>query len=154
MTPRVPRTLVRWLAAREDRAVIIGDLDEGFAQRTAGSPIRAHAWYWTQAFASLPAAIGLRVRRAAPMADLGGDARRALGLLRRQPGFAAAAIITRALRAGLTTGVVSVVEAVLLRPLPYAHGSRVYALPETNRARRGQNLSLSDFIELSAMLLA
>ena len=124
----MPRTLVRWLAAREDRAVIIGDLDEGFAHRAASSPVRAHAWYWTQAFASLPAAVGLRMRRAAPMADLGGDARRALRLLRRQPGFAAAAIVTMALGAGITTGVVSVVEAVLLRPLPYANGDRVYAL--------------------------
>jgi putative ABC transport system permease protein len=154
MTPRVPRTLVRWLAAREDRAVIIGDLDEGFAQRAASSPARARAWYWAQALASLPAAVGLRWRRAAPMADLGGDGRRALRLLRRQPGFAAAAIITMGLGAGITTGVVSVVEAVLLRPLPYANGDRVYAVQETNSGRRGKNLSWSDFMDLSARLHA
>lgn len=154
MTPRLPRMLVRWLAAREDRAVIIGDLDEGFAQRSATSPARARVWYWTQAFASLPAAIGLRWRRAALLADLGGDVRRALRLLRRQPGFAAAAIITMALGAGSTTGVVSVVEAVLLRPLPYANGNRVAVLQEIDNVRRGGSLSWSDYLDLSARLHA
>ena len=154
MTPRIPRTLVRWLAAREDRAVIIGDLDEGFAQRSATSPARARAWYWSQAFASLPAAIGLRWRRAALMADLGGDVRRALRLLRRQPGFAAAAIVTMALGAGSTTGVVSVVEAVLLRPLPYANGNRVAVLQEIDSVRRGGSMSWSDYLDLSARLHA
>jgi predicted permease len=148
--PRVPRALVRWLAGRDDRAVIVGDLDEGFARRAQTSRVRALGWYWSQALASIPAAVGLRWRRAAPLADLGGDVRRALRLLRRQPGFAAAAIVTMALGAGITTGVVSVVEAVLLRPLPYGNGDRVYVIQERNAGRRGANLSWSDFVDLSA----
>ena len=113
--------------------MIIGDLDEEFAQRAQSSPAHARGWYWRQALASIPSAIALRWRRASPLADLGGDVRRALRLLRRQPGFAAAAIVTMALGAGITTGVVSVVEAVLLRPLPYANGNRVYALQEVQQ---------------------
>jgi predicted permease len=153
-SPRIPRTLVRWLAAREDRAVIIGDLDEEFAQRAQASPSGARGWYWRQALASIPSAMQLRWRRASPLADLGGDVRRALCLLRRQPGFAVAATVTMALGAGITTGVVSVVEAVLLRPLPYANGDRVYAVQEINDGRRGKSFSWSDYVDLSGRLHA
>ena len=154
MPPRVPRALVRWLAGRDDRAVIVGDLNEGFARRAQTSRVRAIGWYWSQALTSIPAAVGLRWRRAAPLADLGGDFRRALRLLRRQPGFAAAAIVTMALGAGITTGVVSVVEAVLLRPLPYGNGNRVYVIQETNTGRRGRSVSWSDYLDLSGRLHA
>jgi putative ABC transport system permease protein len=150
--PRIPRTLVRWLAAREDRAVIVGDLDEEFAQRARASPGRAQAWYWAQALASLPAALLSRWRRAAPFVDLGGDIRRALRVLRREPGFAAAAIVTMALGAGMTTGVVSVVEAILLRPLPYGNGDRIYAIRESDAVRSGTTVSWWDFIDLSERL--
>src|SRR5215217_4849642 len=107
-----------------------GDLDEEFAMRARASTLRARAWYWRQACASMPSALRLRCRRAAPATGLGGDARRALRLLRRQPGFTAAAIVTMALGAGITTAVVSVVEAVLLRPLPYGNGNRVSVIHE------------------------
>jgi putative ABC transport system permease protein len=150
--PRVPRALVRWLAARVDRAAIIGDLDEEFARRAAAGPARARWWYWTQALASLPAAVGMRWRRAALLVDLGGDLRRAGRVLRREPGFAAAAIVTMALGAGITTGVVSVVEAILLRPLPYANGDRIYVIQETDAVRSGADLSWWDFNDLSARL--
>jgi putative ABC transport system permease protein len=149
--PRVPRALVRFFAAREDRAVIVGDLDEGFAERAA-TPSRARRWYWSQALASIPSAVRMRWRHASPMAGLGGDVRRALRMLRREPGFAAAAILTMALGAGITTGVVSVVEAILLRPLPYGNGSRVYSLQETDGGRQGKSVSWSDFVDLSSRL--
>ena len=47
------------------------------------------------------------------------DIRHAARSLRRTPGFAAATIITLALGIGATTAIVAVVDAVLLRPLPY-----------------------------------
>ena len=152
--PSVPRTIVRWLAAREDRAAIIGDLDEEFARRAAGGPGRARWWYWTQALASTPAAVGMRWRRAALLVDLGGDVRRAVRVLRHEPGFAAAAIVTMALGAGITTGVVSVVEAILLRPLPYANGDRIYAIQEADGVRSGAEVSWWDFLDLSERLHA
>ncbi|HEX7939943.1 MAG TPA: ABC transporter permease [Gemmatimonadaceae bacterium] len=55
--------------------------------------------------------------------------------LRRTPGFAAAAIATIALGVGANTAMFSVVNTVILRPLPYRDASRV-ALLWTNDARR------------------
>jgi predicted permease len=143
---------LRVIAPSTDRAVILGDLDEEFRARASTSPSRARAWYWRQTLASLPSALRLRIDRASPFGDLGGDLRLALRVLRRQPGFAAAAIVTMALGAGITTGAVSIVEGVLLRPLPYANADRVYSVRESDGVRHGGSLSWADFVELSTEL--
>ena len=60
------------------------------------------------------------------------DARFALRMARRNPGFAALAVFTLALGVGSTTAIFSVVEAVLLNQLPYNHPDRVVALSEVD----------------------
>src|SRR5579864_4121900 len=50
--------------------------------------------------------------------------------LRRNPGFAAIAIVTVALGIGVTTAMFSVVNAVLLRPLPFRQSNRLLAVGE------------------------
>jgi predicted permease len=102
----------------------------------------------------VPGALRLRWRRAAIVGDVTGDFRRAWRLFRREPGFAAAAVATIALGAGITTGVVSIVEAVLVRPLPYGNADRVMSIHELDRNRQGGQLSWADFQELSAALPA
>ena len=56
------------------------------------------------------------------------DARYALRGFRRNPGFALAAILCLTLGIGATTAIFSVVNAVILRPLPYAHADRLIRL--------------------------
>jgi putative ABC transport system permease protein len=58
------------------------------------------------------------------------DVRYALATMRRNRGFAAAAVLTLALGIGATTAVFSVVDGVLLRPLPYPSAERLVRLSE------------------------
>ncbi|MGB8805625.1 MAG: hypothetical protein WCC93_11920, partial [Chthoniobacterales bacterium] len=56
------------------------------------------------------------------------DIRFGLRMLRKQPGFAVVVILTLGIGIGATTAMLSVVQDVLIRPLPYAHPDRLYAI--------------------------
>src|SRR5262245_2736471 len=56
------------------------------------------------------------------------DLKFALRALRRQPGFAAAAIVTLAVGIGATVAIFSTVNATLLRPLPFANPDDLFAM--------------------------
>jgi putative ABC transport system permease protein len=151
--PPLPRWLIARLAPHGDRDVIVGDLDEEFLRRVAASGRAAGAWYWAQAAASIPSALRLRWRRAALLANLDADVRYAVRSARRHRGFTAAVVLTIALGAGTATAVLSVIEAVLIRPLPFANADRIVMLQEFDPARggagTGSGVSWADFVDLS-----
>ena len=60
--------------------------------------------------------------------DLARDVRFALRSYRRAPGFTAVALLTLALGIGTTAAAFSIIDAVLIRPLPYPESGRIVAL--------------------------
>src|SRR4030095_6986958 len=65
--------------------------------------------------------------------------------LARQPGFTSVVLLTLALGIGATTAVFSVLDIVLLRPLPYPDVDRIVTITERPPAGRGMSVSWPDF---------
>jgi putative ABC transport system permease protein len=148
------------LRALRGREAVIGDIDEELrlhlemeaeanvgrgmapeearraALRTFGNldSVRERAW---------------EVRGGGLLETLSQDLRYAGRMLARRPGFTAVGVLTLALGVGANTAIFSVVEAVLLRPLPYRHAGRVVMVWESHRLKEGKRnvISPANFID-------
>jgi putative ABC transport system permease protein len=88
------------------------------------------------------------VRRPSMFDALSHDFRYALRLWRRRPGFALVAVVTLALGVGANTAMFSIVNAVLLRPLPYPDSDRLVSIwGRTQQFPRGL-LSYGEYLEI------
>jgi putative ABC transport system permease protein len=68
----------------------------------------------------------------------------------KRPGFTSVAILTLALGIGASTAIFSVLDAVLLRPLPYPNQERVVELRELDEKGKGMSFAQPNFDDLRA----
>jgi predicted permease len=81
------------------------------------------------------------------METLWQDVRYSLRVLGKNPGFAAIAILTLALGIGANTALFSVVNGVLLRPLPYPQPDRIVAISEKTASFERSSISYPNFLD-------
>jgi predicted permease len=118
--------------------------DFGAAMTADAESMRATARWWTR---EIPGLIGAAAREqfVGVLRDIADTWR----LLRRTPGFTAAAILMLALGTGATAAIFSVVDAVVLRPA-FADAARIVSVTEVrDSGAASQSLTIDQFRRLS-----
>src|SRR4051812_8227423 len=80
------------------------------------------------------------------------DLRYALRRLLQQPGFTIVAILTLALGIGANSAIFSVVDAVLLRPLPYHDGDRLIDIFSSSPSGGRDEISVAEWQDLRGQM--
>jgi putative ABC transport system permease protein len=90
-----------------------------------------------------------REARGLPVLDaLRHDLRFAFRLLGKSPGFTAVVVLTLGLGMGSTTTIFSVVNSILLRPLPYQNSQRLSRIQENHPGSASMGVTYATFLDL------
>ena len=161
MTPRPP-LIAEWLVTHtlprggRERETLPGDLAEEFHEILAtNGPGAARRWYRRQVLRSILPNLGRRLQRSrAPrephdrrgtMESLAQDLRYGWRMLARRPAVATIAVASLGLGMALPAVVFSLLNAVLLRPLPVADPDGLAVLLEVRKTGLAHNFSYPDF---------
>jgi predicted permease len=139
--------LLRIGRTQEERQALRGDLDETYVTeiRPSRSWLAAEAWYAREVLTAFAVALRDNARVPRLRTGLTGDVRYALRRWRRRPGFAVMATLTLALGIAATTATFSVVDGVLLRPLPWKDADRLVYVHGVYPERRNNPATAPDW---------
>ena len=153
--------IVRWLVGRrraerdlDDELAAFVDMAAADHRRDGAAPDEARRAAVLQLGGIEQAKERVRAgRHGAWLDDIGRDIRYALRTLRRGPGFTAVALLTLALGIGANTAIFSILNAVILRPLPYPAPGQLMRLTAhfPIGSLQGFRLSTPEYLEFRAM---
>ena len=160
--PLLAVLLLRLFFRGEAHETILGDIEEEFRKNILPryGVQASRQWYWHQAFGSVRSLFIRQSVQRKGVAEQGDqfmrnvlrDLKYGFRILLRQPVFAITVILTMALCIGANTTVFSIVNTVLLRPLPFPEPDNLMALKSINpkSGGNGGGSSPADFYDWQA----
>ena len=132
---RYQALLSRGMSPVDAEVSVLDELDDESLERELGRLERA---------SPRPSASLGEPRRTNIVESLLLDLRYAVRALRKSPSFTCVAVLTLAIGVGVNTAIFSVVNAVMLRPLPFENADRLVRIYESNTQRGWPEFSASD----------
>jgi len=150
-SPRVATLLLRWVLPAVDCDDVLGELDREYEECVvpARGGTAARFWYWRQILGSIlwyarQRGRDRRATRRGTLDRLRLDVRFAFRSFGRAPGFTILSVATIALGIGISTAVFSVLNGVVLRPLPYPDADELVRLWPNRNLSKGVMVQLAD----------